>query len=229
MRDLLIIFDSVRYDRFVEADTPVLDSLGLPVRAWAHGTWTRPSVVSLLSGYLPQSELGQPYKPSWVMLGPEVFHDRGVPAWFLNGNAWVKNLHPRRYEDVFYPEPFSAERMVGDAVEIMEAHREFFIAILFVETHGPYGFRPGEDQSGVVELFKAYNRGEPNTAPSTAAFRSRRSIEHLDGLVEPLLDLPDRVIFTSDHGELQGENHRVGHDPSFPFDPCLLRVPLVIG
>jgi len=41
MRDLLIILDSVRYDRFMEA-------------------------ASILSGYLPQSDIGQPYKPIWA-------------------------------------------------------------------------------------------------------------------------------------------------------------------
>lgn len=229
MRDLFIIFDSVRYDRYIESDTPVLDSLGLPVEAWSHGTWTRPSVVSMLSGYLPTSELGQPYKPSWVMLSPQVFHDHEVPAFFLNGNAWVKNMNPRRYQDRFYPEPYSADEMIKAALKIMETHNEFFIIMLFVETHVPYSFQPGEDQSEVADLFKAYNQGENNTAPSVAAIRSRRSIEYLDGLIEPLLDYPNRVIFTSDHGDLQGETKHIGHDPSMPFDPCLLRVPLVMG
>jgi len=228
LKNLLIIFDSVRYDRFIEAETPVIDSLGEAVEAWSHGTWTRPSVVSMLSGYLPQSELGQPYKPSWLMLGPQVFHDRWAPAWFLNGNAWVKNLNPRNYEDRFYPEPFSAEEMVRDAVKIMESYNEFFIVMLFVETHIPYSFDPQEDTSETVQLFKDYNNHVDNSAPIVAAERSRKAVEYLDRIIEPLLDYPDRIIFTSDHGDLMGEHHKIGHDPTMPFHPALISVPLVV-
>ena len=228
MRDLLVILDSVRYDRFIEANTPVLDSLGLPAEAWAHGSWTRPSVVSILSGYLPQSELGQPYLPSWVMLSPYMFHNQKVPAWFLNANAWTHDMAPRSYEELWYPDQYSAPKMVEDALDIMEGHDEYFVAMLLTETHGPYKYEAGEDVAYISTLWRAYNKGEDNDAPRVAAERSRKAISYLDELLKPLLDLPDRVIVTADHGDLHGENHRIGHDPSFEFHSCLLRVPLMV-
>jgi len=226
VRDLLVILDSVRYDCFVEAASNL--RAGRLYKAHSHGTWTRPSVVSMLSGYLPQSELGQLYVPSWIMCSAFMFRNREVPAWFLNSNAWCHDMAPRRYKELWYPEECSAPRMVKDAMEIMRSHDEFFIAMLLTETHGPYKFDPKEDASQVSAIFKAYNRGEDNEAPKLARERSIKAIEHLDRLLKPLLDLPDRVIVTSDHGDLMGEHHLIGHDPSFPFHVKLIEVPLVL-
>jgi len=229
MRDLLIILDSVRYDRFMEAYAPELKSLGRVYKAYSHGTWTRPSVVSMLSGYLPQSELGQIYKPSWIMCGSYMFHDREVPSWFLNANAWMHKMAPSRYRELWYPKPYSASQMIVDAKNIMERHKEFFVAMLLVETHGPYDYKPSKNDPEVIELFKAYNSGEDNDAPRIAAERQREAISYLSILLEPILEIPDRVIVTSDHGDLQGELGKIGHDPTFPFHIKLLEVPLVVS
>jgi len=229
MRDLLIILDSVRYDRFMEAGAPELKSLGTVHKAYSHGTWTRPSVTSILSGYLPQSDIGQPYKPSWVMLSPVMFHNRKVPAWFLNANAWVHNMGPKRYIEKWYPKPYSAPRMVEDAKQIMETNREFFVAMLIVETHVPYDYEPSKSNNEVVELFKAYNEGEDNDAPRIAKEKQRKAISYISKVVKPILEIPDKIIITSDHGDLQGEMHKIGHDPSFGFHIKLLEVPLIIS
>jgi len=229
MRDLLIILDSVRYDRFMEAEAPELKSLGTVHKAYSHGTWTRPSVVSMLSGYLPQSEAGQLYKPSWVMLSPEVFHERQVKSYFLNANAWVHNMQPRRYVEKWYPEPFSAPRMVKDAKKIMESNREFFVAMLIVETHVPYDYKPSKSSKEIVELFKAYNEGKDNDAPRIARERQKEAISYVSKLLEPLFSLADRIIVTSDHGDLQGENGLIGHDPTFGFHIKLVEVPLIVS
>jgi len=229
LRDLLLVFDSVRYDRYMEAHTPNLDKVGEAVKAYTHGSWTRPSMVSMLSGYLPISSHGQIYKPSWVMLSKQVFHEEDVPSWFLNANAWVKNMQPRKYRDRFYPEPYSADEQISEALKIMQTFNDYFIAILFVETHGPYSYNEGEDQSKVGEAFKEYNHGADNRAPDIARARSIRSIEYMDRKVKPLLVHPDRTIFTSDHGDLQGEEHHIGHNPGMPYHKCLLEVPLIIG
>jgi len=229
LRDLLIVLDSVRYDRFLEAEAPNLKGLGRVHKAYSHGTWTRPSVISILSGYLPKSEIGQLYKPSWVMLDSVMFHDREVPAWFLNANAWMHNMGPSSYVEKWYPEPFSAVQMVNDAKKIMGSNEEFFVALLLVETHVPYDYEPSKSSREVVELFKAYNEGVNNEAPRLAAERQREAIAYLDGVIKPILDIPDRVVVTSDHGDLQGECHKIGHDPTFEFHIKLLEVPLIIG
>lgn len=226
MRDLLIILDSVRYDRFMEATHEL--KRGRVYKAYAHGRWTRPSVSSMLSGYLPQSEYGQPYVPCWVMLDSFMFHNQEVPAWFLNNNAWMHNMEPRSYIEKWYPDLCSACDMVIEALKIMNSGSGFFVAILLTETHVPYKFDLEEDPKLFMKLCESYNKGEDNDAPQVAAERQRRAIAYLDTVLKPLLDIPDKVIVTSDHGDLQGENHRIGHDPSFEFDIKLLEVPLVI-
>jgi len=229
MRDLVIILDSVRYDRFVEAYAPELKRLGEVHKAYSHGTWTRPSVVSMLSSYLPQSEIGQLYKPSWIMLDKVMFHDREVPAYFLNANAWMHRMAPSSYIEKWYPEPFSAGEMIRDAKRIMESHSEFFVVMLLVETHEPYSYKPSKNDLEVIKLFKDYNNGEENEAPRIAAQRQREAISYLSVLLSPLLDIPDRVIVTSDHGDLMGEHRKIGHDPTFPFHIKLLEVPLMVS
>jgi len=228
MKTLLVVLDSVRYDVFLEASTPNLDSLGNVVEAYAHGTWTRPSMTSVLSGYLPTSALGQPFKPSWVMLSREVFHEREVRAWFLNSNAWVHNMAPRAYTEKWYPEPWSGPRMVEDARKILKAFENVFVALLLTETHGPYNYRKDIPYEEFVNKVKAYNGGVDNDAPEEARERSMKAVEYVDGLLKPLLDVAEGIVVTSDHGELMGEHHLIGHDPSMPFHPVLLRVPLIV-
>ena len=232
IRDLLIMFDSVRYDRFVEAHTPTLDSLGEAALAWTHGTWSRPSMVSILSGFLPYNEkYKNPYSITHKLLGSGMF-GKEVPSFFFNANAWMLKAGPRAYQEITGFGSFPAKKMVEGAKEVMEREKEFFIAMIFAETHGNYGYEPEPESEvrRILQLFGDYNiRGYDNDAPSVAAERSRKAISHLDLVIKPLLPLADRVIFTSDHGELMGEHHKIGHDPGFPFHEVLLKVPLIIG
>lgn len=226
MRDLLIILDSVRYDVFVKSHCPELKR-GRLYKAYSHGTWTRPSVTSMLSGYLPQSDFGQIYKPSWVMCGSGMFHDMDTPAFFLNANAWMHNMAPAEYKEKWYPDPYSAPRMIKDAGLIM--NDEFFVAMLLVETHFPYNFTD-ENTQEIEKLFSDYNNGIDNEAPRIAAERQSKAVSYLSNLLEPILDIPDRVIITSDHGDIMGDDgiHRIGHDPTFKFHIKLVEVPLVV-
>ncbi len=229
MRDLLIIFDSVRYDNFMAVYAATKwRKYGKVYKAYSHGTWTRPSVVSMLSGYLPQSEYGQPYKPSWNMLSPQVFHDREIPSWFLNSNAWMSKMAPSDYIEYSFLEGHSAPRIIERAKEITEMYHNFFIVMLLTETHIPYNYDPSVDGDHLNKVFKSYNNGEDNDAPWLARKYQKRGIIHLMNLVEPLFDLADRVFITSDHGDLMGEHHKVGHDPTFPFHKVLLEVPLMV-
>ena len=63
-----------------------------------------------------------------------------------------------------------------------------------------------------------------------AKLRQLKAIEYLDALMGKLLDsFTGKVYYTSDHGELLGEAHRIGHDPSFPPHKKLFEVPLIVG
>jgi len=231
IRDLLIMFDSVRYDRFVEAHTPTLDSLGEAALAWTHGTWSRPSMVSILSGYLPYNKkYKNPYSITHKLLGSGMF-GKEVPSFFFNANAWMLHAGPRAYQEITGFGSLPAKKMVEGAKEVMEREKEFFIAMIFPETHLIYEYQPEPDseKKRVVQLFGAFNKGQDNDAPEVIAERSRNAISHLDQTIKPLLPLAERVIFTSDHGDLMGEHHLIGHDPGYPFHEALLKVPLIIG
>lgn len=229
MQDLLIIFESTRYDVFNEAYTPNLDKLGKAVKARTHASWTRPSITSILSGYLPQSELGQIYNPSWVMLSQEVFREQ-VNSYFINGNAWVGNMQPRAYKEYPFYEKHQGIAMVEQAQKLMLTNSDYFIALFLTESHSPYDL-PSENKivtEDFIEMQKEYNNGTRSHLDFEARIRSGRAIEYLDSILTPLIGLADRIIFTSDHGELLGENHKIGHDPSFPQHRVLFEVPLII-
>jgi len=238
VRDLIIILDSVRYDRFIEASTPNMKRFKF-YEAWSHGTWSRPSTVSIFSGFLPQSDAGQPYEPSSVMLGPQMFAYEGedgkkvwrdVPTWYLNANPWTQGIGPAGYAETYYKELYSGPEQVKDAARIMRTSSEFLVAIHIMETHAPYYLDPSEDLTPVKSIFRPYNReGADNGAPDLAAERSRESIARVDRMIAPLLPLVDRVVITADHGDLQGEHGKIGHFPTFPFHPALIMVPLVMG
>ena len=228
MKELMIIMDSVRYDVFLETDTPNIDKLGDPVEATTHGSWTRPSVTSMLSGYLPHSEYGQIWKPSWAMGSPDML-GRETSSWFLNANAWMKDIGPSRFRQKFYEEQvFQAPHIVRDAEKIMKDNIDYLIVMFLIETHGPYRWGENDGHEEFREMQKAYNNGEDNDAPLIAMERSIKSVEALDPLLAPILDLPERIIITSDHGDLMGEHHKIGHSPTFPFHYALLEVPLII-
>lgn len=225
MKDLLLIFDSVRYDLFNQ----VHSGEGTLYKAYSHGTWTRPSIASILSGYLPTSDYGQPYKPSWVMCSPQMFHDQPIPAWFLNANAWVKNMQPRNYVEKEHLQPHSAPLMMEEAEKIMNSHKRFFVAMLLVETHVPYNHTSKIDGKARGQLIKKYNLGEDNDAPLLARKWQKEAITYLLKLSKPLLNLADRTFYTSDHADLMGDGlHLIGHDPTYPFHIKLLEVPLVV-
>ena len=225
MRELVIVFDSVRYDLFMEANAPNLKSLGKVHRAYSHGSWTRPSMSSLLSGYLPSCpEVKNPWEPQWIMLK---FVEGGRRV-FYNSNAWMHNVHPLDGVERYYPDPYSAQSMVGDVLEEVEGLS--LAVFLFMETHIAYSYRE-EDTSEIFRRVWRYNQGEEDPLLVSEMWnRQKKAVDYLDNLIKPLLDLEDtRIVFTSDHGELFGEHHRLGHDPTLPFDVKLFEVPLIVG
>lgn len=52
---ILIIFDSCRYDTFVEARPKTIRKLGAVEQRWSYASWTAPSHYNLLSGLLPHT------------------------------------------------------------------------------------------------------------------------------------------------------------------------------
>jgi len=225
MRELLIVFDSVRYDQFLWSNAENLKSLGKVHRAYSHGRWTRPSMASILSGYLPYSpEVKNPWEPSWAYL-----NFGGSPRYFFNTSPWCRHMEPIKGMCLNYDPPRQAKKIV---YEMTRTNNVPMMIVLFTETHAHYWFEEEteEDREFSKEMWN-YNHGEDNPdLPERAMLKQIESIEYLDELLKPLLDgFKGRVYFTSDHGELFGEHHRIGHDPSFPHDKKLFEVPLIVG
>ena len=224
MRELVIVFDSVRYDQMVAADAPNLKSVGKVHKAYSHGRWTRPSMTSLLSGYLPWCpEVKNPWEPSWAYLN---FGEE--PRYFFNTTPWCQHLFPLKGTEIPYDPARQAKTIVEDVIKT-----DFGTAvILFSETHLHYWY--GKEDEGTFRFKNwvwRYNKGRTDPLlPDMAKVRQIKAIEYLDSLMGKLLDsFTGKVYFTSDHGELLGEEHRIGHSPSFPHHKKLFEVPLIVG
>jgi len=224
MRELVIVFDSVRYDQMVEADAPNLKSVGKMNKAYSHGRWTRPGMTSLLSGYLPWCpEVKNPWEPSWAYLN---FGEE--PRYFFNTSPWCLHLSPIKGTEIPYDPARQAKNIVEDIIKT-----DFGTAVVLLsETHINYWCEE-EDKEAISFKNRAwkYNKGLPDPdLPGEAKLRQIKAIEYLDTLMGKILDsFTGKVYYTSDHGELLGEDHRIGHDPSFVFHEKLFEVPLIVG
>jgi len=225
MNDLIIIFDAVGYEVFRDSYAINLKKLGKLCKAYSLGRNTVSSMAAILSGYLPYSEYGQIYDPGDIFWSKS---REGYFTAFFYTNVWVHWLASAvRGVDLssFYNGvEYRAETMVKHAFQELSSRMPFFSIIFFTDTHGDF---PSIDQREVY----AYNRGEEvDGIVEEVKSAQMRAVEKLDRAVRPLLSLKNtRIIFTSDHGALLGEHHRIGHDPSYPWHVKLIEVPLIIG
>jgi hypothetical protein len=58
---LFVVLDSLRYDSWIEAQPPILATLGRVERRWSFASWTAPSHYNLLMGLLPHSSPTEVY------------------------------------------------------------------------------------------------------------------------------------------------------------------------
>ncbi|MCA9297999.1 MAG: sulfatase-like hydrolase/transferase, partial [Phycisphaerales bacterium] len=72
---LFVVVDTLRADAIARADTPVLDGLGargeIVPTAWASGTWTVPSMISMFTG-MPVRQHGWNREPGNVEQFPKI-------------------------------------------------------------------------------------------------------------------------------------------------------------
>ncbi len=220
-----MVFDSVRYDQMVKANAPNLKSVGKVHKAYSYGRWTRPGMTALLSGYLSWCpEVKNPWEPSWAYLN---FGEE--PRYFFNTTPWCRHLFPLKGTEIPYDPARQAKTIIEDV-----AKTDFGIAVVLLsETHLNYWYEEEEDEEAIRFKIRVrdYNKGLPDPGlPEEAKLRQIKVIEYLDALMGKLLDsFTGKVYFTSDHGELLGEEHRIGHDPSFPHHTKLFEVPLIVG
>ncbi len=254
---LLIVMDTTRDDAVRAASTPHLDALaaaGARVeRSWAGGTWTVPSVVSLLTGRFvrhhgwdaPAARMGTyPALPDVPRL-PEVLRAAGFTTSGHYANPYLS-------EPLGFDRGFDLWKRTGDkqmakvlGKRVAETWNETGRHFAYVHVLGPHSpLRPSaaararwkvsahwfEGKHGFTVGAAKRNREEGVRQAYRAAYHA--AVEDTDALVAEVLGAlgghraDTLVIVTSDHGELLGEHGQAGHG-WWLYEP-LTHVPLIV-
>lgn len=256
---VLIVIDTLRGDAAERARTPQLDALaaeGQRVLAWAPGTWTAPSTLSLMTGshlrdhgwdlpFPDKLEPGQVYPvlDDRKMLG-EVMQDAGYATVGVYSNpllsrelGWEKGFDIwRRSSDVKVP------KKVTSALSRVPPDQPLFLYVHYLGPHQPLkpseaaGDYWGVDWAYLARFRKGLRRKFVKNGHQHGKDQYYRAyhaeVEDADRRLNRLWPtLGDRlddalIIVTSDHGEMLGEHGVFGHG-SYVWDP-LTRVPLVV-
>jgi len=254
---VLIVLDTTRDDAVRAAATPNLDALasaGARVdRAWAGGTWTVPSVVSLLTGRFvrhhgwdsPAARMGTyPVLPLVPRL-PEVLRAGGMSTIGLYANPYLSE--PLGFDRGFDLWKRTGDKQMGRQLgrQVAESWTPDGRHFAYVHLLGPHSpLRPSEaartrwkvdahwfeGKHGFTVGAAKRNREAGVRAAYRAAYHA--VIEDTDLLVaEVLAALGEHrkdtlVVVTSDHGELLGEHGQAGHG-WWLYEP-LTHVPLIV-
>jgi hypothetical protein len=96
---VIVIFDSCRYDSFIEAGPKNVRRLGKVERRWSYASWTAPSHFNLLTGLLPHSSPKHIFASEYYKTDFLKFSNRlGVKG------IEFKNLVPKLYFPAFLKE-----------------------------------------------------------------------------------------------------------------------------
>ena len=161
---VLVIFDSCRYDTFVEAAPKTMAKLGQVEQRWSYASWTAPSHYNLLMGLLPHQSpknvfASEYYKKDFLRfnerLGQEDIEFKSfVPQLFFPGFL-QKKLNYRTHAMVSLPvlNPRTILNQNFDTFRLMDSHNDMramlremrfpedrpsFYILNVGETHYPY-------------------------------------------------------------------------------------------
>ncbi|MCK5605879.1 hypothetical protein KAR91_28540, partial [Candidatus Pacearchaeota archaeon] len=134
-----------------------------------------------------------------------------------------------------------AENLIKKALWIIEnfPNPKKFFYIHFEDTHSPYECKgnggEGSTNWRIDEILK-YNCGRAEIEPEYFEYLKKRqieTIEHMDKVLKPLIDMESTLIITSDHSDVfglgetkEGKCRYFGHDNTKFHE--LLEVPLLI-
>lgn len=253
---LFVTLDSCRWDTFLAANTPCLDSIGNFVRAYSQGTYTYPSHMSMYSGIFPDTREPLPllnrFKKNLFRIGARPtatpvqsymefpvgttsiikgFEALGYSTFGCGALDWFK--HPNLsspFQDFEYTgiDVLSQVRFMESRLQDIDTN--FFAFANIGETHEPYEFGglivPPLTSRTVMRAFKDLGFLKDEFDKQVAA------IEYVDTQFRKLLELVTKasertlVIVCGDHGECFGEDGLYGH--GF-YHPKVMEVPLGIS
>jgi len=240
---LFVCLDSVRYDTFINADTPNMKMIGNVLNVHSFACWTIPSIIGYLLGWPPigigKNESTPEERKRFNLFpdherlewAPRWYKEKGYITAFLSGNACIQKLDMQLsgaiskwfnyftlFEHVYEVAP-QLNEIVND-----NSGKPFFICILLLETHRPYDYGNGKKEIDFVN-------------PEINLDNQKKAIEYIDSFFQKFIEILKKthrtttVIITSDHGDLVGPVYW-SHDPStsfLKFDEKLFQIPFIKG
>jgi len=231
---VLIVFDSLRYDVYLEADTRLFDeNIGKPQKAFTNSNFTPSSFLCFVQyNRLPYPH---PFKVKYNYL--RNLKEQGINVHLFTGMSFLDktDVYLRtKYHEYFktwkcYEKHNCAKDILRDLQKV--SVDDSYLILWFGETHHPYDF--GNSKTVYLKTRIAeFNAGKDSLDEVYLETLKRRQGLALEWLVKEiwnrfLKDYDGQVIITSDHGESFGENHKFGHGND--IHPCQFTVPLVFN
>jgi len=135
---------------------------------------------------------------------------------------YVRNIVKR------WPLEKGATAILNKLKKISFEKRSSFVFVNFIEPHEPYSLNYLFQSSGNLtgksnpKVIRQYQQ----CYPKSAGYAMKKALEFVEVLEEKNLYDNSLIIITSDHGQLLGEDNRIGHG-TFLYDE-LLKVPLIV-
>jgi arylsulfatase A-like enzyme len=239
---LVILIDTLRADALTASETPVIDQLaksGSSVKhAWSSGTWTAPSVFSLLTGLSVRAH-GWDEPSARIGHYPQLANLPNLPTVLQNAGFHTAGFFANPYldENLGMERGFDTWQRTGDIqtaktfAQHLHKHADdqarHFTYIHLLGPHSP--LRPSEearirwkvapDWFDKKNGFRIGAAKRNQTDGVQEAYRKayHAVIEDTDARIGEILEAlgPARentwIVLTSDHGEMLGEQNRVGH------------------
>lgn len=213
----IYVGDAVRWDYLPQR----LRDRGLTVKTVASSIHSPTSFASIFSGrYLPQHQI-EYFNDQLSVDSPHLL--RSAPESFQSGFANTINEKFVTSESSIIDDTLRAEKVESSIIETIES------PFIFVE-RGPGGHAPYGDHSLTAPEYFEKNAYKSKDRYAMDYQKSiQKDIDHFFDQVQTLEDrgISDDtlIIYTSDHGELLGEDGTLGHNSL--IHPSLIYVPTV--
>jgi len=227
MRRIWVIFDSLRYDTYVAANTSLFNqNIGKPIKAMTYTNHTLTTFIDMVS----YNRLPEP------VVGERLFRKRFNYAQELRANGTKVHLVTDNVHLELANMPIKGIQKHFDTYKVFKRYYEsgnelikfanqlnlgksYLLILWFGETHQPYNYgnTKTRDFVKIARLTPRYNQGRDVISKSHLDYLKQRQKEACEWLVKRswngfLVNHPnDSIVVTADHGESFGENHKYGH------------------